>query len=167
VAVKKGEFPRAESACRAALAIDSNHLPSLLNLGWIYSSTGRWDEVREILVRLEAMDLDEEAAARSAGLRQRLKDSMTRLIPCASCGRSWRVPRDPPAVPSLRLRAMPPDDLPAGSCPECGRTYCIGCAKQHLDKDGRFTCPACGRTLKLINGGLKKIVADWAAASIP
>ncbi|GHU16331.1 hypothetical protein FACS1894163_05500 [Spirochaetia bacterium] len=174
VAVKKGEFPRAESACRAALAIDGNHVPSLLNLGWIYGSSGRWDEVRETLVRLEAMDLDEEAATRRAELQQRLEDSMTQLIPCAaihtkgaSCNRSWRVPRDPPTAPALRLRAMPPDDLPAGSCPECGRTYCIGCAKQHLDKDGRFTCPACGRPLKLINEGLKKIVADWAAASIP
>jgi tetratricopeptide (TPR) repeat protein len=167
VAVKKGELPRAESACRAALAIAPTHLPSLLNLGWIYSSTGRWDEVREILTRLEAMDLDEEAAARRAALQQKLEDSMTRLIPCASCNRSWRVPHDPPAVPSLRLRAMPPDELPAGSCPECGRTYCIGCAKQHLDKDGRFTCPTCGRTLKLINEGLKKIAADWAAGAIP
>ncbi|GHT46406.1 hypothetical protein AGMMS49936_05290 [Endomicrobiia bacterium] len=167
VAVKKGEYPRAESACRAALAIDGNHVPSLLNLGWIYGSSGRWDEVRETLARLEAMDLDEEAATRRAELQQRLEDSMTQLIHCASCNRNWRVPRDPPTAPALRLRAMPPDDLPAGSCPECGRTYCIGCAKQHLDKDGRFTCPACGRTLKLINEGLKKIVADWAAASIP
>ncbi|GHV86903.1 hypothetical protein AGMMS50255_1990 [Spirochaetia bacterium] len=166
VAVKKGEFARAESACGAALEIDGNHHPSLLNLGWIYSSTGRWDEVRETLTRLETMDLDEEAAARRAELQQKLEDSMTRLIPCTSCSRNWRVPRDPPAVPSLRLRAMPPDELPAGSCPECGRTYCIGCAKQHLDRDGRFTCPACGRTLKLINEGLKKIVADWAAGAI-
>jgi tetratricopeptide (TPR) repeat protein len=166
VAVKKGEFPRAESACNAALAIDGNHLPSLLNLGWIYSSTGRWDEVRETLARLDAMDLDEEAAARRAELRQRLEDGMTRLIPCASCSRSWRVPRDPPAVPALRLHAMPPDELPAGSCPKCGKTYCIGCAKQHLDSDGRFICPDCGRALKLIGEGLKKIVADWAAASM-
>ncbi|GHT63354.1 hypothetical protein FACS1894110_00970 [Spirochaetia bacterium] len=167
VAVKKGEFPRAESACRAALAIDNNHVPSLLNLGWIYSSTGRWNDVRETLARLETIDLDDEAAARRSELQQKLEGSMTRLIHCASCNRSWRVLRDPPSVPSLRLRAMPPDELPAGSCPECGRTYCIGCAKQHLDKDGRFTCPACGRTLKLINEGLKKIAADWAAASIP
>jgi tetratricopeptide (TPR) repeat protein len=165
VAVKKGEFIRAESACRAALEIDGDHLPSLLNLGWIYSSTGRWDKVRETLTRLDAMDLDEEAAARRSELQQKLEDSVTRLIPCASCDRSWRVLRDPPAVPPLRLLAMPPDEVPAGSCPECGKTYCIGCAKQHLDKDGRFVCPGCGRTLKLVNEGLKKIVADWAAGA--
>ncbi|GHT90931.1 hypothetical protein FACS1894140_0460 [Spirochaetia bacterium] len=173
VAVKKGEFPRAESACRAALAIDANHIPSLLNLGWIYSSRGRWDEVRETLARLEAMDLDENSAVRRAELWQKLEDGLTRLISCAatrtngaSCDRSWRVPRNPPTAPSLRLLAVPPDDLPAGSCPECGKTYCIGCAKQHLDKDGRFVCPDCGRTLKLISEGLKKIVADWAAGAI-
>jgi hypothetical protein len=113
------------------------------------------------------MDLDEESAARRAELRQKLEDGVTRLIPCASCSRSWRVPRDPPPVPPLRLLAMPPDEIPAGSCPECGKTYCIGCAKQHLDKDGRFVCPTCGRTLKLISEGLKKIAADWAAGAIP
>ncbi|GHV42412.1 hypothetical protein AGMMS49546_20950 [Spirochaetia bacterium] len=166
VAVKKGEYARAESACRTALEMDRDHLPSLLNLGWIYSSTGRWDEVRETLAALDTLDLDEEALARRAELQQKLEDGTTRLIPCAACGRNWRVPRDPPAVPPLRLLAMPPDEVPAGSCPECGKTWCIGCAKQRLDPNGRFVCPDCGRTLKLINEGLKKIVADWAAGAV-
>jgi transposase-like protein len=62
--------------------------------------------------------------------------------------------------------AMPPDDLPAGSCPSCGKTYCIGCAKENLDPQGRFVCPACGKSLKLINEGLKKLVADWAESAL-
>jgi hypothetical protein len=59
---------------------------------------------------------------------------------------------------------MPPDDMPAGSCQECGKTWCIGCAKNHLDQAGRFLCPHCGRPLKIMNEGLKKIIYDWAAA---
>jgi tetratricopeptide (TPR) repeat protein len=167
VALKKGEFSRAESACRQALETDAGHVPSLLSLGWIYSSAGRWDEAGEILSRLEALDLKGDAVTRRAELGERLQDGLTRLIECASCGRSWRVPRIAAPVPPIRLFAMPPDDIPAGSCPECGKVYCIGCAKQHLDADGRFICPTCGRTLKLVSDGLKKIVYDWAAASLP
>jgi transposase-like protein len=61
---------------------------------------------------------------------------------------------------------MPPDELPAGTCLSCKTSYCIGCAKEHLDQDGRFTCPACGRPLKLTNEGLKEIIADWAATAL-
>jgi transposase-like protein len=62
---------------------------------------------------------------------------------------------------------MPPDDFPAGTCPSCGAAYCIGCAREHLDENGRFLCPNCGKTLKLIDEGLKKMVYDWAAANMP
>jgi hypothetical protein len=62
---------------------------------------------------------------------------------------------------------MPPDELPAGTCAACGTSYCIGCARERLDDRGRFICPVCGRPLKLINEGLKKIVADWAAEALP
>jgi transposase-like protein len=62
---------------------------------------------------------------------------------------------------------MPPDDLPAGTCPECGSTYCIGCGKEHLDGNDRFVCPRCGKPLKLIDEGLKRLVYDWAAGAIP
>jgi tetratricopeptide (TPR) repeat protein len=167
VAVKKGEYPRAEAACRAALEMDGGSVPSLNSLGWIYSSTGRWEEAQEILTRLEGPALSGEDAERREELRRRILDGTTRLIPCARCGRTWRIPMDPPPVPFLRLLAMPPDELPAGTCTACGTSYCIGCAKEHLDAQGRFTCPACGRPLKLINEGLKKIVADWAAEALP
>jgi tetratricopeptide (TPR) repeat protein len=167
VAAKKGEFPRAESAALAALDMDSGHLPSLLSLGWIYCSAGRWDDARGIIRRLEALGPEGDAAERLGELRKRVEDGTTRLISCASCEKGWRVPRDPPPSPPIRLYAMPPDDFPAGTCPECGKTYCIGCAKKNLDENGRFLCPGCGKPLKLINEGLKKIVAHWAAASVP
>jgi predicted Zn-dependent protease len=165
VAVKKGEYYRAESACNAALELDSAHAPSLHSLGWLFCGARRWDDARGILARLEALTLSGEDAERREELRQRILDGTTRLIPCAACGRTWRVPLDPPPVSFLRLVAMPPDDIPAGTCPSCGTSYCIGCAREHVDAGGHFTCPACGRPLKLINEGLKKIVADWAAAA--
>jgi tetratricopeptide (TPR) repeat protein len=167
VASKKGEFARAESASKAALDMDPGHVPSLLSLGWFYCSAARWDEARQIIQRLEAIGPDGEASERAGELRQRLLEGTTRLIACASCGRDWRVLRDPPPLPPIRLYAMPPDDFPAGTCPSCGGTWCIGCAKEHLDESGRFLCPECGKTLKLINNGLKKIVADWAASTLP
>jgi predicted RNA-binding Zn-ribbon protein involved in translation (DUF1610 family) len=57
---------------------------------------------------------------------------------------------------------MPPDELPAGTCPDCGKTFCIGCAKHLTDDSGRFLCPLCGQSLKLSDDGLKKLVHDWA-----
>jgi hypothetical protein len=36
-----------------------------------------------------------------------------------------------------------------------------------VDGDGRFRCPRCNSPLKLIDEGLKKILYDWAAATLP
>jgi tetratricopeptide (TPR) repeat protein len=167
VASKKGEYQRAEAACTAALEMDPHHLGSLLSLGWIYAAAGRWEEMNDLIRRLDELAVSGDAAVRRDELRTRYEDALTRLIPCASCGRQWRVPRDPAPAPPIRLFAIPPDDYPAGTCPECGKTYCIGCAKQNLDKDGRFLCPVCGKSLKLMNEGLKKIIYDWASETIP
>jgi tetratricopeptide (TPR) repeat protein len=167
VALKKGEFARSESAALAALDMDKDYKPSLLSLGWLYCSTNRWDEARNIILRLEALHPGGETARGLEDLRQKLETGTSRLITCAACGRNWRVPRDLPPSPPVRLYAMPPDDFPAGICPSCGGAWCIGCARKHLDEDGRFLCPDCGKPLKLLDEGLKKIVSGWAAANIP
>jgi tetratricopeptide (TPR) repeat protein len=167
VAVKKGEYLRAEAACRAALEQDPHHVPSLFSLGWIYRTLSRWDDLRGIMALLEKEVLEGEDSARRDELARQLEDAFFRLIPCASCGRSWRVPRAPENAPPIRLFAMPPDELPAGTCPGCGSTYCIGCGKEHLDGESRFVCPRCGKPLKLIDEGLKRLVYDWAAGAIP
>jgi tetratricopeptide (TPR) repeat protein len=167
VAVKKGEYPRAEAACTATLEMEPGYVPCLLSLGWMYSSTGRWDKTEEVLLRLDELALGEEDAARRDDLRSRLEDTRTKTISCVSCNRTWRVPREPEPVPPLRFFAMPPDDLPAGACPQCGNTYCIGCGKQNLDGDNRFLCPQCGKTLKLTDEGLKKLIYDWASRALP
>jgi predicted RNA-binding Zn-ribbon protein involved in translation (DUF1610 family) len=61
---------------------------------------------------------------------------------------------------------MPPDDMPAGTCPECGKTYCVGCRREALDEMGRFTCPDCGKTLKLTDEGLRSLLSAWAKKNI-
>ena len=164
VATKKGEYPRAEQACRTALEMDPSHVPSLLSLGWVLLRTGRSAEAREIVRQLDKLELGGDQAKGREELRTALDDLFYQTIGCASCSRKWKTPKDPPPVPAIRLVAMPPDDLPAGSCLGCGKTYCIGCAKEHLDPSGRFICPTCNRPLKLLNEGLKKIIRDWASA---
>jgi len=162
VAAKKGEYPRAEQACKSALEIDPNHAPSLISLGWIFVAQGKKKEAIDVLRRLDKMALNDNSAKNREELRSRLQELFYMTIECASCARNWIVPRESKSAPAIRLQAVPPDELPAGSCLDCGKTYCIGCAKEHLDSSGRFVCPTCGRTLKLINEGLKQILYDWA-----
>jgi tetratricopeptide (TPR) repeat protein len=165
VAAKKGEYARAEEACRLALEMDRNHAPSLLSLGWVHLTLNRQKEVVEIIGRLEKMEISESAAKGLEELKLHLDELTHQIIKCASCGRSWRITKNSPPVPSIRLYAMPPDELPAGSCPGCGKTWCIGCAKENLDEKGRFICSHCNQPLKLSNDGLKKIIRDWAGKS--
>ena len=162
VAARKGEYARAEEACRTALEMDRNHAPSLLSLGWVHLTLNRQKEAGEIIERLEKMELNEGGVKGLEELKLRLDEFMHQTIKCTTCERSWRILKEGPPIPSIRLYAMPPDDLPAGSCPNCGKTYCIGCAKGNLDEKGRFICPDCNESLKLSNDGLKKIIRDWA-----
>jgi tetratricopeptide (TPR) repeat protein len=162
VAVKKGEYRRAEAAALAARKLDPHHVPSLFSLGWIYRIQNRWDDLRRILSLLDTEALTGEDSERRDELARQLEEGVSRLISCASCTRSWRVPRSPAPAPPIRLFAMPPDELPAGTCTECGYTYCIGCGKEHLNEDSRFVCPLCGKPLKLVDEGLKQLVYDWA-----
>jgi len=164
VAAKKGEYPRAETACRLALETAPEDTAILSSLAWIYLTMARYPAAAETIDRLERAvgpGSAEEDSARD--LRRRLDDATTRVIRCAGCERSWRVAKDPVGTGPLRLVAEPPEDLPAGTCPSCGKTWCIGCAKKSLDSGGRFVCPDCGQRLKLFDEGLKKLLADWAA----
>ncbi|AEJ18586.1 tetratricopeptide repeat protein [Gracilinema caldarium] len=163
IAYKKGEFPRAEAAYRLALERDPDNTSFLSALAWIYITMARWTSAEDCIQKLEHLVAPESVEYESVQeLRERLLMGTTRLVQCASCSRNWRVPLEPPAAPPLRLVAEPPDELPAGTCIHCGKTYCIGCAKQSLDASGRFVCPTCGERLKLYDEGLKKLIADWA-----
>lgn len=166
VAYKKGEFPRSEGAYRLALEKQPKNPKLLSALAWVYITMARWNSAEDCITALEQLvpsDSKDYSGVRE--LRERFLLGTTRVVGCAGCERSWRVPIDPPAAPPLRLVAEPPDELPAGTCLQCGKTYCIGCAKGSLDSTGRFVCPTCGERLKLYDEGLKKILADWASGN--
>jgi hypothetical protein len=166
VAVKKGEYRRAEAAARAALKIDPDHVPSLLQLGWTRAFAGRWDEVAAILDHLDELEIAGENVKSRKDLEAWMNEALFKTVSCASCNREWKVERNPAPVPAFRYYAMPPDDLPAGICPGCGKAYCVGCRKNSLDESGRFICPGCGKTLKFTDDGLKKLLNDWAKKNI-
>ena len=166
-AVKRGEYDRAETASLSALDMVPNNIPSLFSLGWIYNTTGRWNDLEKIIARLNKMKLEGNNAQRRDELHQRLDEGMNKVIGCAGCRRKWKIKRKNDPVPPFKLQAMPPDEFPAGTCPACGKTYCIACAKKHIDRNGRFICYKCKVNLKLADEGLKKIIYDWAVKTIP
>jgi tetratricopeptide (TPR) repeat protein len=163
-ASQKGDYSRAEKASLAALEMKPDNLPSLFSLGWVYCNTGRWHDLKKIVNRLKRLNLSDDDADRRRELIKRLDEGLFRIINCADCSRAWKVKRAIEEIPSIKLYAMPPDDYPAGTCPDCGKTYCIACAKKHIDKNNRFICPKCRINLKLSDDGIKKIIYDWASA---
>jgi len=163
VAIKKGEYPRAEAAYRIGLEKFPENSVLLTGLAWTYATMARWKSAREAIEALErTVPADSAARATVAELRERLTEATTRRVACASCDRTWRVPKDAPSQGAIRLVAEPPDEMPAGNCPRCGTAYCVGCGKRNLS-EGRFVCPVCGERLKLLDEGLKKILIDWSA----
>jgi tetratricopeptide (TPR) repeat protein len=161
VALQTGEDSRSEAASRAALDQDGESRPPLFILGEVYSTLGRWDSLEEVLSKLRGLDLRPDERRRMEALSQKLEEGRFVRVTCKKCGRFWLVEREGEDVPPIRIFAMPPDDLPAGSCNECGETYCIGCVKETTDDQGRFHCPVCGRALKLSREGLR-LVYNWA-----
>jgi hypothetical protein len=123
--------------------------------------------MQKIITRLKKIPMDGKNAQLRDELRQRFNENIYHVINCANCNRKWKIKRNCKPVTPIRLRAMPPDEFPAGSCPACGGTYCIGCAKKRIDQNGRFICQKCRVNLKLTEEGLKKIVYDWAVKAIP
>jgi tetratricopeptide (TPR) repeat protein/predicted RNA-binding Zn-ribbon protein involved in translation (DUF1610 family) len=161
-ASQKGDYSQAEDFSLAALELKPDNPPSLFSLGWVYCNTGRWSEIKKILGRMSKLKLTGEEVKKARELNHRLEQALFKTIHCAACDRKWKVKRSKEQIPPIQLHAMPPDDYPAGTCPGCGKTYCIGCAKKHIDKNKRFICPKCGSNLKLSDDGLKKMLFDWA-----
>jgi Flp pilus assembly protein TadD len=163
VAIKKGEYPRAEACYRIGLERKPADPALLAGLAWTLLSMGRWKAAEEIILRLErSSQPGSNAATKAAELRVQYSEATTRIVSCAACALTWKVDKFASTTPGIRLVAEPPDDMPAGSCTSCGKTLCIGCAKKNM-ADGRFICPDCGERLKLLDEGLKKILSDWAS----
>jgi tetratricopeptide (TPR) repeat protein len=163
-----GDLPRAEAAYRIGLepferrprgpgmeSRDRDVEEALLSaLGRCYLGLGQAAKAEAAAERLEAL-----SAERAARLRAEILEATTEPLSCSSCGRAWRVPRTLPAQSSASIRAMPPDDCPAGACPRCGRIFCIACRKDEL-VENRFTCPECGEALKLSDDRLRYLVRE-------
>jgi len=157
LAGRKGEFARSEVALQQGLSEFPDNPDLLYELSGVYLATKRPKKAEEIAARLR----NTEDFIRSNLLDEEISESSTNRLDCDSCGRTWRVPKDIPAQGSLHLTAQPPDELPAGTCPECSKTYCIGCAKETLGEDGRFRCKICGAKLKLIDQNAIYILSKW------
>lgn len=157
LAGKKGEYARAEVALIQGLEEFPHSTLLLYELSGVYVMTGKLEKAKKIADRLEKSGQTEKADE----VRNEIREAGTNRIICSSCGRDWRVPRNISPQGSLKLRAQPPDDLPAGTCPECHETVCIGCAKEQLGEDGRFRCRRCGVPLKLIDQNVLWLLNQW------
>ena len=149
-----GDRIRAEAAYRLGLELAPGDSALLFALGRSYLSGGKSAKAEECRARLADVD-----PGRAARLGEEILEATTVRTACASCGRVWRSPRVLPAQSAASIRAMPPDDSPAGACPTCGRVFCIACRKGHL-AENRFTCPSCGEALKLSDDRLRYLVRE-------
>ena len=154
IAAEYGDFSRAEMAYRAALERAPGDTSTLSRLAGLYMARHRYKRAAEIADELEILD-----PGSAASLKESIHAATSETLACASCKRSWEVPRPAPAVPRARLRGEPSDDTPAGSCPACGKVYCVACRKDAL-ADGHFTCPECGGNLNLNDDRVRWIVLE-------
>jgi len=161
LAARKGEYPRAELALEQGLAEFPGDADLLRDLASFLLLTRKPERARDVAKRAE--DGGNPSLARE--IAARVEDALTDRIDCAECGREWRVPKGAPARPIGTLHAEPPDELPAGTCPACGKTYCIACARRALDEDGRFRCLSCGSALKLGDPRVSWLIGEWQSAS--
>jgi len=150
-----GDRIRAEAAYRVGLESAPEDSALLMALGRCYLAGNEKQKAAGCADSLEKL-----GDPRAAKLRAEILDATTELLRCAGCGRTWRVPKEIPAQSGESIRAMPPDESPAGICPRCGRIYCIGCRKNDL-VDNRFVCPECGETLKLSDNRLRYLVREY------
>jgi tetratricopeptide (TPR) repeat protein len=150
-----GDLPRAEAAYRMGLESSPEDLSLLAALGRTYLSLRQYAKAESIAKKLKGV-----APERAARLGAEILEATTEPLSCSGCGRAWRVPRELPAQSGATIRAMPPDDSPAGACPRCGKVFCIACRKDALSEDNRFTCPDCGETLKLADARLRYLVRE-------
>jgi tetratricopeptide (TPR) repeat protein len=149
-----GDLPRAETAYRLGLEASPEDPAFLVALGRTYLALRKVAKAESI-----AHSLDEVSPERADRLRAEIEEATTEGLSCSSCGRTWRVPRDLPAQSAATIRAMPPDDSPAGACPRCGKIFCIACRRGEL-AEKRFTCPDCGEVLKLTDNRLRYLVRE-------
>ncbi len=156
-----GEAPRAELSWKTALQLadaqkgaDGDKAAILSRLADFYFSRGKYRQAEEIAGILEPLDKNKAAL-----VLQAIHRATSSELHCGSCGRSWTAPLPVPAVPKSSLHGEPGDASPSGSCPLCGKVFCVRCRKDFL-VDGRFTCPDCSLNLNLNDDAVRWVVWD-------
>ncbi len=150
-----GQFERAEAAYREGLSLEPENLLLRLNYADFLYQRGKYDEAAAVLA---ARPDKEKETERERELKQKIRDAAEVEIYCALCNRTWRVARNIEPQRLRRFQGEPPEESPAGRCPECGKVYCVACAKAYLEK-GRFMCPECNKALKLSDDYLIYLVS--------
>ncbi len=152
IASEYGDVGRAEVSYRGALGLEPGNAVIMCRLADHYLDRRRYDQAEKIARQLEALDPE-----RAARIHATVHAATTETLACASCGRTWEIPRPVPDAKRTTLHGEPPDDSPAGSCPSCGKVFCVACRKGAIE-DGRFTCPGCGERLNLNDDRVRWLV---------
>jgi tetratricopeptide (TPR) repeat protein len=156
--VLTGELERAETLYRMGMEADpGNHLLR----GNYADLLIRRKKYREADDLLSAGRVYAESP-RGRRQKEEIADALEIRLECFSCGLTWKAPRDIEPQQELRIRGEPPAECPAGRCPQCGRVYCVGCGKRHLEGD-RFVCAGCGVPLKLSDDYIRYIVSNYVS----
>ena len=163
IATKKGDYYRAELALRQGIENSTQENEDfillkidLANLYLLTNKTFLSQEIAKELKPFSENPLVQEFI-------ETLNEKTMRKLSCCKCNINWFVPKNLSDGAKLTLKAMPPDNLPAGICPECGKIFCIGCAKEKLQDDGRFVCLDCGVNLKLQDSGIVYLLNQWSS----
>lgn len=153
-----GDYIRAEISWNQALEI-SESTEIIKRLGMLYITLNKPKKLQKILEKLRRLNVHDIAVY----LEQAYDTKIYQTLSCATCGKTWKIPRLLPQVlPPLKLHGEIPDELPAGFCPDCNTLYCVHCAKEYLD-DGRFLCPVCKKRLTINKPEILWIYNHWKA----
>ena len=163
IATKKGDYYRAELALRQGIEnstqANEDFILLKIDLANLYLLTNKTFLSQEIAKELKSFS--ENPLVQE--FIETLNEKTMRKLSCCKCNENWFVPKNLTEGTKLTLKAMPPDNLPAGICPECGKIFCIGCAKEKLQDDGRFVCLDCGVNLKLQDSGIVYLLNQWSS----
>jgi tetratricopeptide (TPR) repeat protein len=161
LAMVKGEHQRAELALRMAIELEPESLELKASQATFYLGRENYELARQLIEEILQMEPEN---SRALGLQEKMRAKFEEALTCRSCHRIWWVPKQLPQQPPLRIYGEPPEECPAGSCPECGSIFCVSCAKAHLS-EGRFMCADCQIPLKLREDALRYLVRACIAES--
>lgn len=167
ISVKKGDFGRSELILRQGLdGLDQNpnlesaefwKLSLMIDLCHLYLLTNKTENAQKLFQEISLIENSE----RTKALENEINEKTMRKISCALCDSFWFVPKIIPEYKRRALTCQPPGTMPAGNCPDCGKTYCISCVEHTISDDGRFHCPSCAVPLKIQDPGVFWILNEW------